>query len=56
VVVADLDDGEAENTIRLIEQRGGRAFCRRADTSGRYRSDCFDLSLISDRCPHTLER
>ena len=33
VVVADLDDGEAENTIRLIEQRGGSAFYQRADAT-----------------------
>jgi NAD(P)-dependent dehydrogenase (short-subunit alcohol dehydrogenase family) len=37
VVVADLDDGEAENTIRHIEQSDGRAFF----TSGFHCGSCL---------------
>ena len=33
VTICDLDDDEGENTVRLIEQRGGRALFRRADTT-----------------------
>ena len=33
VTICDLDDNEGKNTFRLIEQRGGRALFRRADTT-----------------------
>ena len=33
VTICDLDDKEGKNTVRLIEQRGGRALFRRADTT-----------------------
>lgn len=33
VVICDVDDEQGANTVRLIEQSGGRALYRRADTS-----------------------
>jgi NAD(P)-dependent dehydrogenase (short-subunit alcohol dehydrogenase family) len=32
VVICDVDDEEGANTVHVIEQRGGRAFYRHADT------------------------
>ena len=48
VVIGDIDETEAANTVRLIEQQGGRAICRRIDTRSAEGHDSLIAAAMED--------